>query len=182
MSISSIFTQPLSALASSAASQTPLTTSSPQTSSDGDSANISEMGQLMGELQQLATSNPSEFQQVTANIATALGQAGAQQGGSAGSFLTNLASKFQTASQTGSMAPLESMGRHGGHHHGGGSPLMSLLSSASSSASNTSSASAGVSAYSNSSNQSALSQLMNIIGQALSSQGASAWTPSSTAS
>lgn len=180
MSISSIFTQPASSLASIAASQIPLTTSTPQTSSDGDSANISQMGQLIGELQQLATSNPSEFQQVTSKIATALQQAGEQQGGSAGSFLTNLASKFQTASQTGSLAPLESMGHHGGHHHGGGGGLTSLLSSAST-PSSSASASTGVSAYSNSSNQSMLSQVMNIIGQALSSQGVSAWSqPSAT--
>lgn len=171
MSISSIFTQAGSALSSINASQAPLAASTSQSSSDGDSTDISQLSQLMSELQQMSVSDPSEFEQVTGSIATQLQQAAQQQGGSAGNWLSNLAQKFQTASQTGNMSSLETLGHHGGHHHGGGGGgLMSLLSSSSSSSSPSSTASSAASAYSNTSSQSVFSQLMNIIGQALSSQ------------
>ena len=170
MSISSIFTQAGSAVAPASTYQDPLTASTPQTISSTNSASISPMGALMAQLQQMSTSNPSQFQQVTASIAAQLQQA-AGQGGSANGFLSNLADKFQTASQTGSMAPLEPHGHHGGHRHGGGGGLQALLTS--SAGGSASSAQTGASSYSQNSRQSLFSQVLSIIGQAVSGQSMS---------
>ncbi len=72
-------------------------------SSSGDSADISGPGQLLSELQQLASQNPTEFKQITAQIATQLQTAAS---GDSSSPLANLASLFQTASQTGEASGL----------------------------------------------------------------------------
>ena len=84
-----------------------------------DSTQISGPGQLMSQLQQLQSSNPAEFKQVTAQIAQTLQQDASTQTGSAATALQQIASQFQQASQTGQM-PLPADGASG-HHHGHGS-------------------------------------------------------------
>jgi hypothetical protein len=173
MSIPSIFTQAGSSFASSPTIQSAPAISSSGSSSDGDSTDISQMGQFMAQLQQLATSNPSEFQQVTGSIATQLQQAAQQQGGSAANFLNNLASKFQTASQTGSLAALEHQG-HGHHHGGGGGGLQSLLASTPSSSSTSGQPTPSV--FSASSPQSVFDQVLGVIGQSIANAATSSQT------
>jgi G3E family GTPase len=76
----------------------------------------------MNTLQQLQQSNPSEYQQVTAQIATNLQNAAATdtaQGNTAGaSELNQLASDFTQASQSGQLPSSQDlMQALGGHHH-----------------------------------------------------------------
>jgi hypothetical protein len=67
--------------------------------SSGDTANISGPAQLFSELQQLATQNPTQFKQLTSEIASQLQTAA---GSDSNSPLADLASLFETASETGS--------------------------------------------------------------------------------
>ena len=113
---------------SSGANATPTaTTAAP------DSANLSQAGQLFQGLQQLESTNPTDFTKVATDAAAQLQQAAQQatdptQAG----FLSNLANKFQQAAesgnlsafqQNGSQQTMSASGHHGHHHgHGGGSP------------------------------------------------------------
>jgi hypothetical protein len=150
MSISSILAQAVSAISPAALQQlAAATTSATGNSSPATSTSLSQPGQLFAQLQQLATSNPAEFKQVTAQIAAQLQQAAtaaagtstaasgtSAASGSAATFLSNVANQFQQASQTGSAASLIPAHHGGGHHHhggGGGGELSSLLDSSSSS-------------------------------------------------
>lgn len=105
---------------------------STSTSGTASSTSVSSQAKLLSQLQSLQTSNPAEFQKVTADISTQLQAAARQAGGSQGQALSSLATKFQQASQTGSLTPLQGLTtqsgtsvhghRHGGgHHHGGAS-------------------------------------------------------------
>jgi hypothetical protein len=76
-------------------------------SSSGDSVQISGPAQLYSQLQQLQSQNPTSFKQVTSEIASQLQAASAQATGGEAGFLANLASKFQTAANTGSASPLQ---------------------------------------------------------------------------
>jgi hypothetical protein len=80
-----------------------------------DTAKISRQGQILSQLQQLQTQNPTNFKQVVSEIATQLQTAAQQQGQTAqGQFLAQLASKFQSIARGGSLAQLQ--GAHHGHH------------------------------------------------------------------
>ena len=58
----------------------------------------------------------------TANSASKLQADARLTGSSQGQALSSLAAKFQQASQTGDLSPLQSVHKpHGGHHHSGGS-------------------------------------------------------------
>jgi hypothetical protein len=131
----------------------------------GDSTNLSQEGQLFSQLQSLATTNPAEFKQVTATIAKQLQQAASQQTGSSATALTNLAAKFQQASQTGSASGL--IPSHHGHHHGGGGGISSLLAGA------TATTQAATASYSAQSTN-PFSELTSIIQNALNSVTSSA--------
>jgi hypothetical protein len=83
----------------------------------------------MQQLQQLQTSNPAEFKKVMQDGASQL-QAAASQSTDPNqvSALNNLAAKFETASETGSVSALQPQGGgsgtyapHGHHHHRHGS-------------------------------------------------------------
>jgi len=86
-------------------------------------ANISQSGQLLSNLQQLQAQNPTEFTSLTGQIATQLqnaAQAQSQAGNNAASqFLMNLSNMFENASTTNSLsqllAQLQMMSQH--HHH-----------------------------------------------------------------
>jgi len=98
-----------------------------QTSSQPtDNGQLSPFAQVMSSLQQLQQSNPTEYQQVTAKIATNLqnaAQAATNEGnGTAANQLNQLASDFTSASQSGQLPNIQDLaqaigGGGGGHHH-----------------------------------------------------------------
>jgi len=91
---------------------------------DGN-AQLSPFAQVMSTLQQLQQSNPTEYQQVTSQIATNL-QSAAQTATTNGntslaSQLNQLATDFTNASQNNTLPNVQdlahAMGGHGHHHH-----------------------------------------------------------------
>ena len=178
MSISSIF----SSSATDALSQlyAPTSTTGSTATSDAGSTvaipaatstSVSDGAKLLKQLQDLQKSDPAEFKKVTADIAAQLTAAAKTAGGSEGTALTSLASKFTQASQTGTLTPLQSGHHHGGHHHAADAD------SSTSGASSTSSAVASaIAAYQQASGQSSpltgattdlRSQVSGIISQVL---------------
>ncbi len=104
-------------LASGAQSQAGSSTAVPSCGTD-----ISSLASTMNSLQQLQQTDPEKFKQVMASVAGTLETDAANATGSQAQFLSQLASKFQQAAQTGSMSPLEpsgSVSAHHGHHHRG---------------------------------------------------------------
>src|SRR5580704_17297731 len=103
-----------------------------------DNGQLSPFAQLLNTLQQLQESNPTQYQQVTQQVATNLTAAAktATTDGNtqAAAQLTQLATDFTTASQTGQLPNIQDLaqatgagngGEVGGagghhHHHGGG--------------------------------------------------------------
>jgi hypothetical protein len=83
---------------------------------------VQGLGQLMASLQQLQQSNPTQYAQVTGQIATNL-QSAAQSATASGntkaaSFLNNLATDFSNASTSGQMPSFQDLSKTvGGHHH-----------------------------------------------------------------
>jgi hypothetical protein len=81
------------------------------------SASISGFGQLLSQLQQLQAKNPAKFQQVMSDIVTKLQTAAQQQGNTPqGQYLSQLASKFEAAAQSGNLSQLQGGHGHHGHH------------------------------------------------------------------
>jgi hypothetical protein len=99
--------------------------------SQPDNGQLSPFAQIASSLQQLQQSNPTEYQQVTAAIATNLTTAAqtAQTDGNtnAATTLTQLASDFTSTSKNGQLPNLQDLaeatggtsGHHHHHHHGG---------------------------------------------------------------
>jgi HSP90 family molecular chaperone len=107
--------QVLSLFSSNKASSSPAP-SSPDPLSIVDSngkVDLSQAAQVFSKLQDLSQSDPAKFKQITANISSQLKAEADQSTGAAQTFLSNLAGKFQTASQTGSTSALH----HGHGHH-----------------------------------------------------------------
>ncbi|HEX3744084.1 MAG TPA: hypothetical protein VHW09_09140 [Bryobacteraceae bacterium] len=129
-----------------------------------DNGQLSPFAQLLSSLQQLQQSNPTEYKQVTQQIATNLqnaAQTATSEGNTAAANqLTTLASDFTTASQNGQLPNIsdlaQAIGGAGHHHHHGGHHAES--SSATDSDSSTSSSSSTDSSTTNSS--SPLQQLL----------------------
>jgi hypothetical protein len=127
MSLSPIIgaaSQVLSLFGSHSSSSNTASSTSPDPSSIQDSSgnvNLSQAAQFFSKLQDLSQSNPSQFKKLTAEISSQL-QTDAQKATTTGSqtFLNNLASQFQTASQTGSTTPLQTASPQTGSHHGHG--------------------------------------------------------------
>ncbi len=100
------------------------------TSTPQDKNQLSPFAQIMSELQQLQQSDPSKYQQVTAQIATNLQTAAstATSNGNtnAANVLNQLSSDFSTASRSGQPVNFQNVAQaihghhHGGHHHHGG--------------------------------------------------------------
>jgi hypothetical protein len=90
-----------------------------------DSSQLSPFAQLLSTLQQLQQSNPTEYQQVTQQIASNLqsaAQAATQDGNtSAASQLNQLSTDFTNASTSGQLPSIQDLaqavGGGGGHHH-----------------------------------------------------------------
>lgn len=133
--------------------------------SQSDNTGISPFAQLLSTLQQLQQSNPTEYQQLTQQIATNLqsaAQTAQSQGNStAASQLNQLASVFSNASQSGQLPNIQglaqALGGHHHHHHSQGGGSDSDSSSSSSTANTTSSSSSSTGA---SSGNQALNQLL----------------------
>jgi hypothetical protein len=112
-----------------------------------DNSQLSPFAELLNTLQELQQSNPTEYQQVTQQIATNLQSAArtAQSEGNttAANQLNTLATDFTNASQSGQLPNIQDLaqaigggGRH--HHHHGASSDSDSNSSASSSSSTSS--------------------------------------------
>lgn len=87
-----------------------------------DSPNLSPLAQMMSRLKQLQQTNPSQYQQVTAQIAenlqSAASTASAAGNTAAASQLNQLANDFTQASQTGQLPNFQSLAQAGHHHQG----------------------------------------------------------------
>ncbi|HVW08937.1 MAG TPA: hypothetical protein VHC90_10160 [Bryobacteraceae bacterium] len=148
-----------------------------------DSSELSPLGGVLKTLQQLQQSSPTEYAQVTSQIAANL-QNAAQTASSDGntaaaSQLTQLSNDFQTASTSGQLPNVQDLahavggGGHHHHHHAGGS---SDADSSTSSTSNISGSSQTLSQLlaalqSNGSNQTDSLNPLNIIVNTLSGAG-----------
>jgi hypothetical protein len=120
------------------------------TSTESDNGQLSPFAQILSTLQQLQESNPTQYQQVTAQIATNLQTAAqtatADGNTSAASQLNQLATDFNNASQNGQLPNISDLaqavggggGHHHHHHHVSSSSSSSDTSSDSSSSSSTS--------------------------------------------
>ena len=112
------------------------------TSGTQDTNQLSPFAQVLGSLQQLQQSNPSQYQQVTQqisnNLQTASQSATANGNTGLASELTQLSSDFKNASTSGQLPNVQDLaqaigGGHYHHHRGGGSPASSTASSSTSS-------------------------------------------------
>lgn len=72
----------------------------------GGPGSISGFGQLINQLQSLATSDPTQFKRQTADIASQLSKVAGQTSGLEAQLFQNLATQFQQASQTGEVPKL----------------------------------------------------------------------------
>jgi hypothetical protein len=116
----------------------------------GDTGQLSPFAQLLSTLQQLQESNPTQYQQVTQQIATNLqnaAQTATTDGNTtAASQLNELSTDFTNASQSGQLPNIQDLAQAVGggghhHHHHGGEVSTSDSNSSSSSTSSTSSSS-----------------------------------------
>jgi hypothetical protein len=155
--------------------------------SQPDNGQLSPFAQVLNTLQQLQQSNPSQFGQVTQQIATNLQSAAqtAQANGntSAASELNTLATDFTSASQSGQLPNVQDLAKAmgGGHHHHAHSASTDSGSGANSSSTTTASGSAGSSAsqlmsqllasFQNNATQSASTDPASIIMNTLSNAG-----------
>jgi hypothetical protein len=71
------------------------------------SASISGAGQLLSNLEQLQTQDPTQFTQVVSQIASQLQTAAQQAQGTQSEFLSNLAAQFQSVANGGSLSQLQ---------------------------------------------------------------------------
>lgn len=151
-----------------------------------DNSQLSPFAQLMSTLQQLQQSNPTQYAQVTQQIATNLqsaAQTAQSQGNTAAaSQLTQLSNDFTAASKSGQLPNIQDLAQAiGGHHHHGhhahGAAADSSSSSSTDSSSTSSSSSADqtlsqlLSAFQTSSAQSDALNPMGIILNTLASAG-----------
>jgi hypothetical protein len=82
-----------------------------------DQTQLSKMGELMSQLQDLENTNPDQAKQVLSNIASQLSD---QANTTNDPHMQQLSDKFAQAAQTGDLSGLKPQGGHGHHHHGGG--------------------------------------------------------------
>jgi hypothetical protein len=169
-SIASPYIQSLISNAVSSATNSSSTTSSSISQSSltqpQDANQLSPFAQILSTLQQLQQSNPTEYQQVTSQIATNLQSAAktatADGDTSQANELNQLATDFQNASQNNTLPNVQDLAQalsgHGHHHHG--HHMSSSSDSSSTSTDPTSSAGTSTSTSSSSSSD-PLSQLLS---------------------
>jgi hypothetical protein len=142
-----------------------------------DANQLSPFAQILSTVQQLQQSNPTQYQQVTSQIATNLQSAAktatADGDTSQANELNQLATDFQNASQNNTLPNIQDLAQalsgHGHHHHG---HHVQASSSNSSSTSTDSTSSAGT-ATSNTSSSSGFSPLSQLLSAFFSNQTAS---------
>lgn len=88
----------------------------------GDQTGISRMGEFMQKLDELASSDPEKFQEVTSQIADELETLERSTGGDESSMLSEIADKFRAASESGSADELKPKGPPSGGAMGGPPP------------------------------------------------------------
>ena len=98
----------ISRLSSSTTAQTNNVSSS--VSVGTDESKVSKMGGLMKQLAQVQSSDPEKFKEVTSKISSQLTELAKNQTGDAAQMLSDLASKFSEASESGSMDSLKPQG------------------------------------------------------------------------
>jgi hypothetical protein len=76
------------------------------------SAGISGPGQLHSNLQQLQTQNPAKFQEIVSHIGNQLQNAAHQAQGPQSGFLSNLAARFKSVADGGSLSQLQRQQNH----------------------------------------------------------------------
>jgi hypothetical protein len=108
--------------ASATANNGAKTGSASSTGSQTDNSQLSPLAQLLSTLQQIQLSNPTEYQQLTQQIATNLQGAAqtAQTGGNTteANQLNQLATDFSSASTSGQLPNIDDLAQAaGGHHH-----------------------------------------------------------------
>ena len=157
--------------------------SSSSLQSQSDSGQLSPFAQLLSTLQQLQQSNPTEYTQVTQQIATNLQSAAstatADGNTSAASLLNTLATDFTNASTSGQLPNVSDLaqaisgGGHHHHHHGGHGASSSSTGSTSStdSTSSTSAISQLLAAFQANATQNEQFNPLAIIPNALSTAG-----------
>jgi hypothetical protein len=135
-------------------------------SSAASSSQLSPFAQMLSTLQQLQQSNPTEYQQVTQQIATNL-QTAAQTATSEGnttaaSQLTELSTDFTNASKSGQLPNIQDLAQAigGGHHHHHHSHAASSDSDSDSTTNGSSTTSASSSTSTASSANQTLSQML----------------------
>ena len=112
-----------------------------------DSNQLSPFAQLLSTLQQLQQSNPTEYQQITQQIATNMQSAAktatADGNTAAATQLNQLATDFTNASQSGQLPNIQDLSQavSGGHHHHHGHHAQSSQSASSSSSATSSTSS-----------------------------------------
>jgi hypothetical protein len=149
-SLANSYIQSVLGTAATSANANPASVSAPSVPQP-DNGQLSSFAQMMNTLQQLQKSNPSEYQQVTAQIATNLQTAAktatADGNAPAAKQLTQLATDFTNASQNAQPLSMQNVAKamSGGHHHhhggGGGGSKASSDSDSSNSTSSTGSTS-----------------------------------------
>jgi hypothetical protein len=91
---------------SAATTGTPSPSSSQPTTKDAaTSTTISTPAQFFSQMQQLAQQDPAEFKTVAAQVATTFQSAATQASGPQAMILSNLASQFNQAAETGTLQP-----------------------------------------------------------------------------
>ncbi len=104
----STYTVDLSKVGQTSASSTSSTSStSGEAEAAAAPANVSKMGEAMKQLQQLQQSDPTKFKAVAAKISGELKEEARSATGNKAQLLTDLASKFESASQSGDMSSLK---------------------------------------------------------------------------
>jgi hypothetical protein len=108
---------------SSSAANSSSTTGASSVTSQSENGRLSPFAQLMSTLQQLQESNPTEYKQVTQQIATNLQNAAktatADGNSTQATQLNQLATDFTSASQSGQLPNMQDLAQAigGGHHH-----------------------------------------------------------------
>ena len=180
----SIYVQPLVSSVLSSTKSTSGTTGSSNVSlgNSQDNNQLSPFAQLLSTLQQLQQSNPTEYKQVTGQIATNLQSAAktatADGNTAAATQLNQLATDFTNASQSGQLPNIQDLSQavSGGHHHHGrhmhGTPILAGGLSVEPMSSSSSSASTAVASSSSSGNSTTglLAQFLSNSGAGLLSQ------------
>jgi len=185
-SINNYFTNHTASVLSKGLSTNSASNSASVSGAAAGSGQLSPFAQLLSTLQQLEQSNPTQYQQVTQQIATKLQSAAAtdtKNGNSAqAAQLTTLSKDFSTASQNGQLPNAQdlasALGGAGHHHfHGQASSADSASSSSTGSASSLGTNAALqqlLASFGSQNNQASSTNPMSIIMSTLSSAGVNA--------